>query len=327
MNARHGARWGALLGLLLALAAGCRSEAEGGKKYRIAVIPKGTTHAFWRSVHAGAEKAAAEAGNVEILWKGPVQEMDTAGQIAVVKNMITQQVDGIVLAPNHSESLVDAVNEANDADIPVVIFDSGLGQGAKTVSYVATDNYNGGVLAARELAKALDGKGAVIMLRYRAGSESTEQREAGFLDTLQKEFPQIKVLSSDQHGETTHSSAQEKSLQLFTRFRDDVTGAFTVCEPYGNGMLEALEQSGLAGKVKFIGFDSSDLLINGMRQGKVHGIVLQDPVQMGYLAVKSMIAHLENKPVEARISTGEYVATPANMDDPKIHALLAPEQF
>ena len=100
-----------------------------GGKLRIAVIPKGTSHQFWRSVHAGAEAAAKELGNVEVLWKGPETEADTSGQISVVKNFITNRVDGIVLAPNHSQSLMDVVSEANAENIPVVIFDSGLGKG------------------------------------------------------------------------------------------------------------------------------------------------------------------------------------------------------
>ena len=88
-------------------------------RLRIAVIPKGTSHQFWRSVHAGAEAAAKELGNVEVLWKGPETEADTSGQIAVVKNFITNRVDGIVLAPNHSQSLMDVVSEANAENIQI----------------------------------------------------------------------------------------------------------------------------------------------------------------------------------------------------------------
>jgi ribose transport system substrate-binding protein len=127
-------------------------------KYRIAVIPKGTTHEFWKSVHAGAAQAAEEAGNVEIIWKGPLQENDAEGQINVVQDFITSKVDGIVLAPLDSQALIASVRDAKEQKIPTVIFDSGLADESVIVSYVASDNYNGGVLAARRLAEALGAK-------------------------------------------------------------------------------------------------------------------------------------------------------------------------
>jgi len=321
-----------LLALLLCVGlVGCQQPTSAGsgkdaeKKYRLAVIPKGTSHQFWKSVHAGAQKAAAELGNVEIIWKGPQRENDTAGQIEVVKNFITKGVDGICLAPNHSESLVDVVSESNAEGIPVVIFDSGLAEGPEIVSYVATDNFAGGQLAADRVGEVLDGRGNVILLRYRAGSESTEQREEGFLERLKEKYPDIDVLSSDQYGEESAQSAFDKASQLFLNHGDRLDAVFAVCEPNGNGVLRAMEERGLAGKVKFVTFDPSDSLIAAMQEGKVHGIVLQDPVAMGYEAVKTMVAHLEGKPVEKRISTGEYVATGENMSEPRMNQLLRPE--
>jgi ribose transport system substrate-binding protein len=300
------------------------APAGSDKTLRIAVIPKGTSHEFWKSVHAGAQNAAAELGNIEVIWRGPAQENDIQGQIEVVKNLITRRVDAICLAPNHSESLVEAVNEANDEGIPVVIFDSGLGKGPQIVSYVATDNEKGGQMAAARLAEVLGDQGDVILMRYNAGSESTEQRERGFLEEIAK-HPNVKVLSSDQYGGTSTKSAMDKGLQLLLRYQDEVDGVFAVCEPNCNGMLEALEQSGLASKVKFVAFDPSDRLIKGLESGKVHGIVLQDPVHMGYRAVKAAVAKLRGERVEPRIATGEYVATSDNMRTEQYQKLLHPQ--
>jgi len=294
--------------------------------YRIAVIPKATSLQFWKSVHAGADRAARELGHVEIIWKGPAQESNTAGQIEVVRNMITQRVDGICLAPNHSEALVSVVLEANDERIPVVVFDSGLGKGAEVVSYVASDNPHGGKIAAERLAEVLGSEGDVILLRYRAGSESTGEREEGFLETIAR-FPKLRVLSSDQYGEATALEAMQKATQLLVRHRDEVEGVFAVCEPNCHGMLEALEQSGLAGKVKFVAFDPSDILIKAMESGKVHGIVVQDPVNIGYRAVQTIVQHLQGRPVESRVGTGEYVATPENMQTERFRSLLYPALF
>lgn len=261
-----------------------------------------------------------------MIWKGPPIESDTAGQIAVVKNFITRRVDGICLAPTHSEALIDVVAEAKDEGIPVVILDSGLGEGAEFLSYVATDNFNGGVLAGRHLAESLGGRGNVILMRYRAGSESTEQREEGFLKAM-KEYPRIKILSSDQYGEAKTEQAMAKAQSLLLKYQDDVDGFFAVCEPNCNGAFEALEQTGMAGKVKFVAFDPSEGLINGLKEGKVAGIVLQDPVTMGYEAVKAVVSHLRGEEVPSEIPTGEYVATAENIDESPIDRLIAPMLF
>lgn len=319
-----------ILILLAVLAVGCTSSStssssspDGQKKLRIAVVPKGTAHEFWKSIHAGAQKAADERG-VEIIWKGPQIENDTAGQINTVRDFITKGVDGICLAPNHSQSLVEVVEEASLSDIPVVVFDSGLAEGAKFLSYVATNNFHGGELAAQTLAQAIGDKGDVILLRYRAGSESTEQREEGFLSEIKK-YPDIRVVSSDQYGEATTQEALEKSSQLLLKYGDKIQGVFAVNESNCNGMLEALQNSGQAGKVKFVAFDPSEKLIAGLQDGMVHGIVLQDPVSMGYQAVSTLVDHLEGKQVPAEVPTGEYVATRENIESADSQRLLHPE--
>ncbi len=316
----------------LVTAGGCNSQtatdggggggASAGKR-QIAVIPKGTAHEFWKSIHAGAAKAAKER-DVEIIWKGPQVENDTAGQIDTVRNFITKQVDGICLAPNHSEALKDVVDEASESGIPVVVFDSGLAEGAQFLSYVATNNFHGGQLGAQQLAKAIGEKGDVILMRYRAGSESTEQREEGFLDGI-KQYPNINVVSSDQYGEATTQSALEKSQNLLQKYGDSIQGVFAVNESNCNGMLEALENSGHAGKIKFVAFDPSEKLVTGLKEGHVHGIVLQDPVGMGYHAVNAMVDHLEGKDVPKEVPTGEYVATQENIDSADSQRLLKPE--
>jgi ribose transport system substrate-binding protein len=317
--------------LYCALMAGCAKEAgtSGPVKYRIAVIPKGTTHEFWKSVHAGAEQAAKEFGNVEVIWKGPLLESDREAQIKVVENFAIKGVSGICLAPLDSQALIGPVRTARRDGVPTVIFDSGLNDPDDPpcyVSYVATDNYRGGVLAAQHLGKILGGKGNVAMLRYNPGSESTEQREQGFLETLQKDFPGIEVVSSDQYAGTTPEEALRRSEQLLLTYKN-LNGVFVVCEPNGAGMLKALENAKLAGKVKFIAFDPNPRLIEAMGEGKVDGIVLQDPVRMGYLAVKTMVEHLQGKPVKTRLPTGEFLATPENMKTPEMAKLLAPVQF
>ena len=175
--------------------------------------------------------------------------------------------------------------------------------------------------------EATSSQPGVVLLRYNPGSESTEQRESGFLETLKKEYPDIHILSSDQYCGTTPESSLDKAQQMLLKHDDAITGIFAVCEPNANGVLRALREADLAGQVKFVGFDPNQPMVQALSQGHMHGIVLQDPVKMGYLAVKTMVEHLEGKQVEKRIATGEFVATPENMKTEEMQKLLNPAQF
>jgi len=310
-----------------ATAPGLPAKGETSQTLRIAVIPKGTTHEFWKSVHYGAEKAAKELGNVEIVWKGPVLENDREGQIQVVQDFIVQKVDGICLAPLDSQALVEYVSQSAEKGIPVVIFDSGLDREDEIVSYVATDNRKGGELAAHRLAEVMGKMGDAVVLRYNQGSESTFQREEGFLEILKREYPGINILESEEYAGTTPQESLAKAQQVLQKHRDTIDGIFAVCEPNATGVLQALAELELSSKVKFVAFDPNVPLVNGLKDQKVDGIVLQDPVQMGYESVQTIVKHIRGEPVEKRISTGEYVATPENMEEPRMRELLDPPQF
>jgi ribose transport system substrate-binding protein len=173
----------------------------------------------------------------------------------------------------------------------------------------------------------LHGKGNVILLRYFQGSESTERREEGFLATLKKEFPNITVISSDQYSGTTPEESMTKATQILNKFKTQVNGIFAVCEPNATGTLHALEETELDGKVAFVAFDPNSDLVRGLSAKKVSGIVLQDPVKIGYDAVMAVHKRLKGEKVPKRINTGETVATPENFSDPRIQKLLHPQQF
>ena len=314
-------------------AIGCGRKEEVETRYRVAVIPKGTTHVFWKSIHAGAVKAQRELKDsgldIEIIWKGPLKEDDRESQIRVVEDLITRGVSGIVLAPSDDMALRMPVRDAANSGIPVVIIDSGLNS-EDYASFVATDNYVGGRKGGERLAELLDGKGRVIMLRCHEGSASSTKREQGFLDVLKDKYPQIEVVSSNQYGGVTTESAYVASENLLAPLRKPdgtltIDGIFCPNESTTFGMLRALEDSGLAGKVAYVGFDSSERLVQALQEGHIMGLVLQDPINMGYLGVKTIVAHLQGQKVERRIDTGSVVATPENMDDPKVKNLLEPD--
>lgn len=302
-----------------------RSTDAGGNAWRIAVIPKGTSHEFWNNVEAGAKHADREFDDVVITWKGPPTEGQTSEQIKTVENFVVDEYDGICLAPLDVNALRGPVEQAQREDIPVVIFDSALEDMEGTVSYVASDNLRGGQLAGEYLAELLGGEGKVILLRYEINSESTNQREKGFMEVMQK-YPEIDIISDNQYGGTTEDVAIEKSTNLLQKFGNEVDGIFCPNESNTSGMLNALRRNkpDRLGEIKFVGFDAGENLIGGLEAGHLHGTVLQDPVQMGYEAVRVMRDHLRGKEVEQRIPTRLHIAKYDALDDPVTVELLRP---
>ena len=307
--------------------ASCGGKPDVSKSLTIAVIPKGTTHEFWKSINAGAVKAQRELKEqgvpVEIIWKGPLREDDRDQQIQVVENFTSRKVSGIVLAPLDAQAMVAPVSSAIQSGIPVVVMDSGLNTD-QYLSFIATDNFKGGQMAGEFMAKLLGEKGNVILLRYAVGSASTEEREKGFLEVIGK-FPGLKLISSDQYSGATRETAYQASQNLMNRFGNEVNGVFCVNEPSTIAMTKALRDIGKAGgMVKMIGFDAGSQSVLDMKSGDVQGLAVQNPVLMGYESVMTMVKHLKGEKVEKRIDTGVVLVTPENMEQPDMKDLLNP---
>jgi ribose transport system substrate-binding protein len=316
-----------LLVTILTIAAACSGAPAVPERLTIAVIPKGTSHIFWQSIHAGARRAAREL-DVDITWRGPLREDDRDSQVAEVENAVARRVSGIALAPLDESALVAPVMNARRSGVPVVIFDSGLKSG-EFISFVATDNDKGGALAAAHLAQSLDGRGRVILMRYAEGHDSTTRREEGFLRGLQAHSG-IEVVSSNQHVGADVEGAYKRVEALLARYKAadgglDVNGIFAPNESSAFAVMRVLKDNGWAGKVKFVGFDASDGLLAGLRDGTIDALVVQDPVRMGYLSVVSMVRHLRGEPVEARIDTGVHLVTREALDRPEVKQLVQPD--
>jgi ribose transport system substrate-binding protein len=319
--------------LAAAIAAGpaCRKadapKGGAGRTFRIAFVPKGTTHEFWRTMHAGAVKGQrdlqAKGVQVELIWKGPLREDDREQQVQVVESFASQGVDGIVLAPLDAKALVRPVEEAKRLGVPTVIVDSALASD-EIVSFVATDNVNGGAMGADELGRIMGGKGRALLLRYQEGSASTTEREEGFLARLKEAWPGIDLLVADQYAGPTVDTAKRASENLLNRYGRDIQGVFVVNETSTGGMLLALQDAGLAGEVKIVGFDGTPAFVEAMRAGQLHGFVLQHPFRMAALSLETMVEHLLGKPVPRRVDTGAIVVTPDNLDEPATQELLKP---
>ena len=314
-----------LLSALFAVVASL--AACGGKPttdITIAVVPKGTTHEFWKSVHAGAVKAGREL-NVKILWQGPLKEDDREDQIRVVDTLVSRGIQGLLLAPLDDKALRAPVANAVRAGVKVVTFDSKL-ESTDPVSLVATSNLDAGKLAGLHMGKILGGKGNVVVMRLHEGAASTTAREQGFFDAIAT-FPDIKVVSSNQYAGALAEGAYRtgENLLASTRAADGaVQGIFCPNESTTFGMLRALQNAGLAGKIKYVGFDSSEKLVQGLRDGQIDALLLQDPFAMGYVGVQTLVKHMKGEQVPSFVDTGATVVTRDNMNQPDVKQRLQP---
>ncbi len=299
-------------------------------KPQIAVIAKSTVNAYWKAVEAGAEQAAAEA-NVDIIWTGPDAETNHTQQANMVDNMVTRGVNGIVLAPTNVDALVRPVENAVARNIPVILIDSTV-KSDKPLSVIATDNYAAGQQAAEALIKAMGTNhkfgGKVIMLRFLEGSGSTEAREKGFADRIAKE-PGLSLADSIYtRGGGSTTDAADTADALIRRFVNNnelqVDGIFASNQPTAIGMLRKLDQFRAQGTTidcPYVGFDAHEVLLKGIRDGKIAAIVTQDPKKMGYLGVKSMAAYLKGEKIEPKIATSTLTVTKENIDLPATKAI------
>jgi ribose transport system substrate-binding protein len=306
----------------LATAGGCKDDKSASGVQSIAVIPKGATHEHWQRVKAGAEQAGKEFG-VNIIWKAPQTENDRQQQIQLVEQFTADKVAAIVVAPLDEKGLLRPIKQAVAEKIPVILIDSGLAGevGKDYIAYVGTDNRKGGVMAGEALAKALGGKGNVVMLRYMEGSASTQEREAGFLDAIGK-FPNIHMISDKQYAGATSDVAQTKAANMVDELRK-ADGVYCPNESSTYGMLEALRKADLLGKLKFVGFDTSPPLLAAVRNGELVAVVAQNPRRMGYLGVKAAVDSLKGNKVEPSVDTGAILITKENVDSDEVKALFA----
>lgn len=286
---------------------------------RIAVVPKGTVHEFWLTVKAGAEAAARETG-VEVIWKGPAKETDVPGQIAILESFISQKVDAIVMAACDSKGLVATVQKAVDAGIPVVTIDSGVDSDLP-ISFVATDNPRGAGEAAHALAKLIGEKGEVGLIPFVAGAATSNMREQGFKDAL-KSYPGVKLVAT-LYSQSDASKAMEVTENML-QAHPNLAGIFAANEPGAVGAARALEQRGLAGKVKLVAFDASPAEIEALKKGTIQALVVQNPYRMGYDGVMAAVKRLRGETVPKRIDTGVTVVTAKNLSSPEVQQILYP---
>ena len=303
------------LSFLFLFAPACKRD----QKSVIAVIPKGRAHLFWQSVHAGAVAASWESG-VEIIWNGPPTETDYTTQLQIVEAMINRRVDAIVLAPIDKKAMVGVVERAATTGIPVVIFDSGI-ETDRFVSYVATDNYRAGQIAAERVGEILKGKGKVAIVATQPGAASTMEREAGFEDAVKQKFPWIRIVDK-RFGMSDYAKSLAVAENMLTA-HPDLDGMFASNESSAVGATQALK--GRQSKVKLVGFDWSPTLLEELRSGVIDSLVVQHPFKMGYESVVAAVRKLRGgsppklNPLPPRLITLE------NLNEPDVQVQLNPD--
>lgn len=302
--------------LLWLAVAGCQKST----KKVIAVVPKATSHLFWVAVEAGARAAGEEYG-VQIEWNGAAAETEYPRQIQIVDSFISRHVDGIALAPTERKALTGAVDRAAQANIPVTIFDSGI-DSENYMSFLATNNYEGGQMAGRTLGRLLNGNGKVGMIMHAPGSGSTMDRERGFEDVIKAEFPGISIVAS-QFGQSDRSKAMAATENILTA-HPDLDGIFASSEPSSVGASLALKSRGLGGKTHLVAFDSSEGMVEDLKSGVIDAMVVQDPFRMGHDAVKTLVDKLNGQTPPKRIDLSARVITKADLDREEVQRLLFP---
>lgn len=286
----------------------------------IVMIPKGSDHVFWDFIRAGVDKAVSEIGNIHLTWRGPAYNDDTLSQIKLVELYTRKQVDAIILVPTDKRALVEPVKKAVEAGIKIIVIDSGL-DGNYHLSFIGTDNFQGGVMAAQHLSSLMGDQGKVLVLRTVKGSASTDRRAEGFLEEI-KNHPNIEVLA-DKYGGGSIGKSYHFAKNLLGQ-HSKIDGIFAVNESSTAGMLKAIRELKLAANVKFIGFDASDALIEGLEKKEIDGLIIQNPRQMGYLGMKAAVSALRGESPESLVHTGIVLATPENYHTPEIQSLLYP---
>ncbi len=295
---------------------------RGSDRRIVGVVPKGTNHIFWQTIHAGTIKAGEEF-DFEVLWNAPQLEIDASRQISIVENLIARQVSGIVLAPVDEEALVAVVERAADNGIPVAIFDSSI-KTDKIVTFVATDNYQAGRMAGERMGRILCGQGQVGIIGFMPGSASTMKREQGFLDEVKENYPGIEVVGDVRFNMADRAKAMAEAENLMTAY-PNLAGLFADNESSVDGTVRAVKQRGAAGKVRIVGFDASAELVEEMKGGAIDSIVVQDPFKMGYESAKAMAQVLDGQKPVREMDSGAYLITPENIETPEMQAIVFPD--
>ncbi|MEG0584551.1 MAG: ABC transporter substrate-binding protein, partial [Cetobacterium sp.] len=243
---------------------------------------------------------------VELLFRAPAGKVDPNEQTRMVEDAINQNVDAILIAPSDKSALAPVVDRAIESKIPVVIIDSPI-DSEGYVTFLSTDNYAAGALAADTLANLVDKKGKVAIINAQPGAGTAIARSSGFEDRLKSTYPEMKVVTI-QYSNGDKSLALNQATDIMTA-NPDLVGFYASNEGSTVGVSRALEEAGKGGVIKLVGFDFSKDTITGLNNGTIQASMVQNPEMMGYKGVEAAFKFINKETVENHMDTGVKVVT------------------
>jgi ribose transport system substrate-binding protein len=320
MKIRRLAAAAAVSTLALALGA-CGSDDSssggGGDEPYIAIVSKGFQHQFWQAVKQGAEEEAERQG-VRITFEGPAAETEVEEQITMLTNALAKQPDAIGFAALDSQAAAPLLDQAEQADIPVVAFDSGV-ESDIPVTTAATDNLAAAAEAAKHMSELIGGSGKVAMIVHDQTSLTGQQRRDGFIDWMEANAPDVELLPV-QYGEGDQAKSADIAKSILAA-NPDLKGIYGANEGSAIGAVKGVEEAGAEG-LTVIGFDSGQAQIDAITSGVEAGAITQNPVGMGEELVKAAVAAINGDELPESIDTGYYWYDAGNIEDPEIQAVL-----
>jgi ribose transport system substrate-binding protein len=319
MNIRRVGAVVAALTMALGLAA-CGNDdggSGGGDEPYIAIVSKGFQHQFWQAVKQGAEQEAKKEG-ARITFEGPATETEVEAQINMLNNALAKNPDALGFAALDSKASAPLLTQAQDKDIPVVAFDSGV-ESDIPVTTAATDNKAAAAEAAKHMAELIGGKGKVAMVVHDQTSRSGIDRRDGFIEWMKANAPDIELLPV-QYGAGDQAKSADITKSIISS-NPDLAGIYGSNEGSAIGVVKGVQESGKKG-ITIVGFDSGQAQIDAINNGVMAGAITQNPVGMGAELVKAAMKAINGEELPKTIDTGFYWYDKSNIDDPKIQAVL-----
>jgi ribose transport system substrate-binding protein len=306
---------------LVVAATGC-SKSDGGKtggdkKPYVALVSKGFRHQFWQSVKAGAEQAGKDF-NVTVTFEGAQEEGNVEQQIQLLQTVLNKHPDAVGFAAIDSQAAGPLMQQAKNDKIPVIAFDSGVDSDVP-VTTAATDNLAAAAEAAKRMAELIGHEGKIAMVVHDQTSVTGVHRRDGFKDYMTKNEPNIKIVDIQYSGDPLKATDLAKAI---IAANPDLKGMYGSNEGAAIGVVHAVQELGITGKLKVVGFDSGKDQIDAIKSGLMSGAITQNPYGIGYETVKAAVQIIQGKSVAKTIDTGYYWYDKTNIADPKIAAVL-----
>jgi ribose transport system substrate-binding protein len=291
-------------------------EKSGGKK-SIVYVPGLTGNPFYSTVACGAQ-SVADKHNVDFSVQG-APAWDVAKQTAIVSAIIAKKPDGMMISHNDPKAMIAPLKRAKDAGIKIMTIDGDLADPSVVVSNIQSDNIEGGRLAGERMAELLGGKGTVIALDNDPGFPITEQRIEGFKEAIAK-HPGIKYLGL----KYSHNEVAEAANIVSTTAgsNPDLNGVYTATTNNTEGAITGVREAKKEGKVSIVGYDTSEPIVEALRAGKVHGVIVQYPFGEGQKGIETLVKAIDGETVEREQTAPFVVATPENVDDEKVQQYI-----